>query len=504
MGAECVDDSRAGRVLAGQDIFTDEPSRYPLAVVSPTSADAVGKALALLSAAKIAVAPRGGGMSYTEGFLPTRPYVSLDLRRLNRVRLVSAVDRLLIAEAGCTWAEIADHLAVENLMVAVKPPISGSHSTIGGAASQNLPSGMEHFLGLEVALASSTMVRTGVLSTGETPLPLRNFGPDLTGLFLGDCGAFGVKTAVALRLRRKPNAQSFASFGFSSMAELTRAMLALQEQNLPLTQMALDSLDRQGAASMSWREKIETAQAMLRTQGFAPAAFIDVARSLNTAKRLARASFSLHVTIETMDGAHAARVKPLLFAIAAREGGVPIAPTLPQALAAKPFSVRGILGRDGERWAPVHGIFRPSQAMAAIGAVESFFAEQQATLREHGITHSFLFSAGADSFLIEPMFYWRDEIPALHRAVLRERTLAKIAAAPASTETRRVVRQLRLALAERLDAYGAAKCQLGRLYAYGPRLAPETAAFSHNVKRLLDPDGLMNPGVLGLAAAPGE
>jgi D-lactate dehydrogenase (cytochrome) len=500
LGPEAVDASWPARALAGQDVFTDDESRYPLAVVAPSSAETVAQTLTILSAHGIAVAPHGGGMSYTEGFLPTRAYVSIDTRRLNRIRLLAPADRLLIAEAGCSWAAIAETLAAENLLPAVKPPISGSISTVGGAASQNLPSGMENFLGLEVALADGTMIRTGVLSTGETPLPLRNFGPDLTGLFLGDCGAFGVKTAAALRLRPKPEKQGFASFAFPSMAAVTRAMLAMQERGPPLALMALDSLDRQGGAALSWREKLETARAMLAARRYAPSAFVDLAGGLTAPDQLARASFSLHVTIEGIDSAHVAALQNRVFTIARREGGAPIPPTLPQALAAKPFSVRGILGRDGERWAPVHGIFAPSRALAATEAVEAFFAEHDEAMRRHGVTRSFLFSAASDSFLIEPMFYWRDKIPALHRSVLPARTLAKIPASTASLETRRVVRTLRLALAHRFDSLGAAKCQLGRLYSYGPRLVPETMALAQTVKQALDPSGVMNPGVLGLGA----
>lgn len=504
LGASAVDPSPSARQLAGQDVFTDEESRYPLAVLTPKTAESLAAAMPHLASHAIAVAPRGGGMSYTEGFLPLQPHVTIDLRQLNRIRRVSAEDLLIVAEAGCTWEQIAEHLARENLVPAVKPPISGSVSTLGGAAAQTLPSGMEHFLGLELVLADGSMIHTGALAQGDAPLPLRSFGPDITGLFLGDCGAFGIKTAVALRLRRKPAAQAFASFAFETMGSITKAMLALQASGMPLSLLGLDRVDRQGSASMSWQEKAQTARAMFAAGGLSSSKLLDLARGLTAERTLARARFSLHAAIESINDAHTRTVERRVTALALREGGASIPATLPQALAAKPFSIRGILGRDGERWTPVHGIFSPSRALAAIATVEDFFDTHAPMMDSHGITRSFLFSAAPNSFLIEPMFYWRDEIPVLHRAVLPARTIAKFENRTASFETRRAVKDLRLALAKRFDELGAAKCQLGRTYAYGARLTPPTFALAQTLKRALDPQNLMNPGVLGLGNSPCE
>ena len=78
---------------------------------------------------------------------------------------------------------------------------SGSAGSIAGSV-----------FGLEVVLADGRLLHTGVLRPDSVDaLP---HGPDLTHLFVGDCGAFGVKSRVALRLAPVAGAEAFLSMAF--------------------------------------------------------------------------------------------------------------------------------------------------------------------------------------------------------------------------------------------------------------------------------------------------
>ena len=73
-------------------------------------------------------------------------------------------------------------------------------------------------LGLEIILANGSLLRTGSWAgTGKAPFQ-RNYGPDLTGIFLGDCGAFGVKSRVALTGSIPMPHSEFASFALAGRA----------------------------------------------------------------------------------------------------------------------------------------------------------------------------------------------------------------------------------------------------------------------------------------------
>ena len=100
---------------------------------------------------------------------------------------------LVTVEAGCTWAQLYDVLRPMGLRTPLWGTLSGLKATIGGGMSQNgLFWGAAHgtiatsAIRFEVVLADGRVVRTGSDF-------LRPFGPDLTGLFAADSGAFGIK-----------------------------------------------------------------------------------------------------------------------------------------------------------------------------------------------------------------------------------------------------------------------------------------------------------------------
>ena len=58
-----------------------------------------------------AVFPRGGGMSYTSGYLPSRnKSISLDMLKMNNIVELSLDDMFITVEAGCTWAQVHEAL----------------------------------------------------------------------------------------------------------------------------------------------------------------------------------------------------------------------------------------------------------------------------------------------------------------------------------------------------------------------------------------------------------
>ena len=79
-----------------------------LAVVRPGSVAEVAAVLALCNAARVAVVPHGGNTGYCGGATPDESgaQVVLALGRLHRIRSVDAANDSLIAEAGCTLAQV--------------------------------------------------------------------------------------------------------------------------------------------------------------------------------------------------------------------------------------------------------------------------------------------------------------------------------------------------------------------------------------------------------------
>ena len=105
VGSDHVSALEDDRLSLARDLFPGELDSGAALVVAPGDVDEVGGVIRRAQERQLAVAARGGGMSYTGGFaLEGRDTVLLDLRRLDRVRDINVDDRFVIVEAGATWA----------------------------------------------------------------------------------------------------------------------------------------------------------------------------------------------------------------------------------------------------------------------------------------------------------------------------------------------------------------------------------------------------------------
>ncbi|MBM3626228.1 MAG: FAD-binding oxidoreductase [Alphaproteobacteria bacterium] len=499
LGEAHVSRDPAELALAGSDVFEWPGAVPPDLLLRPGSAAEAAEAVRLLAAAGFSVVPRGAGLSYTGGAVPHAPRVAvLDTRRLDHVS-IDAGDLRARVGAGATWEALAEAASRHGLRAAVAAPISGSHSTIGGAASQNLPGSMEGFIGVEAVLADGSLARAGALAQPGGEGSWRHHGPDLTGLFLGDCGAFGIKTELALRLVPERPA-AFASFAFARGSDIAEAMVATMRAGAATRAFALDRLRSEGARSLDAGEAA-------RTLGAVVAAATSPVQALRDAARLAKAGlgggddapWSLHVTAEAeSERAAAERIEAVRgYCAAGRE----VDAVVPRTLRARPFSIRGMVGPQGERWVPVHGILPLSRAAAALAALEAMAEAERAALDDAGMAVNWLVASTGPHVTIEPMFYWPDALDPIHLAHMSGRNRARFGAFAANPSGRALARRLREAMRDALDAHGAVHAQLGRFYRYAEALDPAAAALAHRIKLALDPGGRMNPGVLGLGAA---
>lgn len=118
----------------------------------------------------------------------------------------------------------------------------------------------------------------------------------------------------------------------------------------------------------------------------------------------------------------------------------------------------------------------------------------------HDVHVTRLISAlGACCFSFEAVFHWHDRWLPLHRAAADPRHLAGFAEAPADPTARALVDRLRRETVEMFRERGAISSQIGRTYPFREALSPAPEGLLAGIKEILDPRGLMNPGVLGFA-----
>ncbi len=494
-GAEVVADHAVD--IAGGD------GAGALAVVRPGDLDTLARAVAVTTSHGHPVVPRGGGHSYTGGVVPARAEsVVFDLTAMDRVVEIDPVNRWVRVEAGCTWAALFEAMAPHGLRVPFFGPLSGYRATIGGALSQRAAffgSARHGFsdasvLGLTVVLANGEVLRTGQGDAGR-PHPAVS-GPDATGLFLGDCGAFGLKAEACLRLVPVPPACVFASFDFATMAELLAVQVRLTGQPGLAECFGFDpaahaNLARAGFGVMEGAEIV--AEVARRPAGLAAAA-----RLLRRGRAdVAELSHSLHLVVEGDDEATALARLARAGEIALLAGGRAVPDVIPRVTRARPFRpIKALLGPAGERWLPVHGVFRLGDADAGATAVAETLARHGGEMARHAIRVSTLTVTSGDALILEPQLFWPDALNRFHRRHATADQVRDHGAAPARPEARAAAHALRAELGAAMRRAGAEHLQLGRYYPYEERLAPEMRALLRSLKATLDPRGLMAPGVL--------
>jgi len=487
VGADHVLADEAARRYASSDIFVWPDAVVADLVVRPGSTDETARAVLALRGKTLV--PRGAGLSYTAGVVPHQPAVVVDTARLDKID-VHADDLYAVIGAGCTWEKLAVALKPHGLQAVQRSPISGSHSTVGGLASQNLPGGMDGVIGLTVVLADGTVAHTG--SNAHASPFQRYSGPDLTGMFLGDCGAFGIKTEVVLRLAPE-SAAAFASFGFTDGADLVGAIAAVMRHAPGVRAFGMDQAKGSSASKVEAGEAAKILGAVVKGAGSISQAMKDVAQLARGRNTLEGHPWSVHLTSEAATEAAAqAQLDLARKQLRATE----IDNVVPKTLRAKPYSIRGLVGPDGERWVPVHGVLPLSRARECMAALQAHIESNGAALGKAGVKAQWLCSAAGPYVTIEPMFYWRDELDPIQLAHLSERNRARFGGIPENQPARELVRRLRGELREVFGRYGAVHAQVGRFYRLTERMDPGSRELLARVKRALDPEGRMNPGSL--------
>jgi FAD/FMN-containing dehydrogenase len=473
------------------------------AVLRPADVDALSRCVRRLAEAGVPLVARGGGLSYTDAYLATRPQsVLVDTSRLDRIVEINAGDRYVVVEAGVTWAALDAALAPHGLRTPYWGPLSGLRATVGGALSQGsvfLGSGLhgsvgDSVLGIEVVTADGALLRTGSAASGNSPPFLRYFGPDLTGLFVGDAGSLGIKARASLRLLPRPAVVDYLSFQYDDAASMLAAMAEVSRHALASECFGFDPV----LAQMRMKRASLAADAKTLAQVVKKAGLVEGLKLVAAGRNfLDPAKFSAHVAVEgDSEAAVAARLVAARRALSA--GGTEVDNAIPKVLRSQPFTPpNNMLGPAGERWVPVHGIVPHSRAQATHAAVEALFARERDTLRAHRVEVSYLFTTVAQQgTLIEPVFYWPDAHTAYHKRMVEPEHLRRCGEPGVDPAARALVARLKSEVAALLRAHGATHFQLGKFYAYREGRDAAALALFDALKAHLDPRGLMNPGAL--------
>ncbi|WP_426567521.1 FAD-binding oxidoreductase [Streptomyces canus] len=211
-------------------IRTGDVAAVPAAVVLPAGHDDVLAVLRTCAEHGLALVPFGGGTSVVGGLSPQprRPFVALDLARMDGMLALDPVSRTATLQPGLR-APHAEALLAEQGYTLGHFPQSYEWATIGGFAaarsSGQASAGYGRFD--EMVLGLTLATPAGTLDVGRAPRSAA--GPDLRQLVLGSEGAFGVITSVTVRIRPLPETRVYEGWRFASFEEGAAALRRLAQ-----------------------------------------------------------------------------------------------------------------------------------------------------------------------------------------------------------------------------------------------------------------------------------
>ncbi|GAA2666686.1 MULTISPECIES: FAD-binding oxidoreductase [Actinosynnema] len=204
-----------------RDMMPLAPHGSPLAVVLPSTAEQVRDVVRACAAAGVPIVPRGAGSGLSGAANALPGCVVLVTTRMNAIVEIDPANRLAVVEPGVVNLDLRKAVEAHGLFY---PPDPSSYDwcTIGGNLATNagglccVKYGVttDSVLGLEVVLASGELLRTGRRTVKGVA------GYDLTKLFVGSEGTLGVITQATLALRPLPQAPAtlVATFDSTSAA----------------------------------------------------------------------------------------------------------------------------------------------------------------------------------------------------------------------------------------------------------------------------------------------
>lgn len=424
------------------DTAEEGEAQTPLAVALPRDATQVQEIVRWAARNRVPIVPRGAGSGVSGGASGRNGAVTVSTERMRDLYIDPRAHTATVGP-GLFNAEVKAAAAAHGLWYPPDPSsfeicsIGGNIATnAGGLCCVKYGVTTDYVLGLDVVLADGTLVRLGGPQIKDTA------GLSLVKLFVGSEGTLGIVTRAILRLLPARGEPSTLVATFDSVENATEAVVAIRQVIRPAMLELMDRASIGAVCDFSGADLDRDAAAMLIIQSDAP----EPVRSHEIARmdELCRehAPLTTHVCSSTAEGERYAAARRAVFpALGARgklmygDVGVQI-PLLPQL---------------------VNGI-------EEIG-------------RRHGMDVSVCAHAG-DGNTHPNVVFDPEEPGATDRATSAFHEIMDLAISLGGTIT---------------GEHGVGRAKRESL---PDQLGPEAMRLTRTIKDALDPDGLLNPGVM--------
>jgi alkyldihydroxyacetonephosphate synthase len=244
---------------------------FPDGVAFPESEADVRDLLTYARKAGAKVIPYGGGTSVVGHINPLQsdaPVLTLSLERMNRLLDLDEISRLATFEAGVRGPHLEAQLKARGYTLGHFPQ-SFEYSTLGGWIATRSSGQQSFYYGRIEALFAGGRMETPQGTLDMPAVPASAAGPDVKEIVLGSEGRLGVITQARVRVRPRPQAESFYGIFFPSWQQGMDAVRAIVQDGLPVSMLRLSNpQETDTTLALSGKSWVEAARRGLAFMGF--------------------------------------------------------------------------------------------------------------------------------------------------------------------------------------------------------------------------------------------
>lgn len=200
----------------------------PQAVVLPTSTEQVSEVVKLANRARVPVVPRAGGTGLSDGAVPLRHGILVDIKRMDRILEIDVEDRTVTVQPGINMMKLSQRLQPLGFIYPDDPasyPCSLVGGRIGTSGFSLIGARYGHtrdlVISFEIVLPTGEVIRVG--DGGGRKVRKSSSGYQLKHLFMGHQGTLGIVTEATLELVTRPEAEFSAFFSYPSYRDAWEA-----------------------------------------------------------------------------------------------------------------------------------------------------------------------------------------------------------------------------------------------------------------------------------------
>jgi glycolate oxidase len=209
----------------------------PQAVVLPTSSQQVSDVVKLANERRIAVVPRAGGTGLADGAVPLRGGILVDVKLMDQIKEIDLDDLTVTVGAGVNMQTLNRELHPHGVIYP-DDPASYPCSLVGGRIGTNgwslLGGRYGHVrdlvLSFEVVLPTGEIIRVG--EGGGRKCRKSSVGYQLKHLFMGHQGTLGIVTEATLELMPRAECEFAGFFLFDGFDPAYRTMRRVARSGL--------------------------------------------------------------------------------------------------------------------------------------------------------------------------------------------------------------------------------------------------------------------------------